>query len=286
LRAAGGVDQAELPKFSEHAREMRRRLGPVGAFEPVLIEERGKTGLPQLDFPQYAEQRRQRFLALAFNPKHNGRGTLGGRAMSGFRSGAETEIDEAAPSRWRDLEMRDFMQQDIGLGCAAQGVTVPSEVQRRAAIANSHPEKGGEREGGGVIRVGFGALGALRAARVCDAGKDAPLRLVQLCGKAAEHAREFCRLDRGQDHARGREARIVEREKFIVLSLYNRYLVTDLNVDCATFLAGLSWPPILPQCNAEGDAATKAAMARLTRQKPPMMTRTLAMKNADSLDYL
>src|SRR5579864_2284441 len=123
-----GVNDTELLKLAEHRGKMRRRLGPARTLEPILVEERGKTGLAKLNFPQNTEQRGKRLLALALHAEEC-RGALGRSPVTGLGAGAEAEIDQHAAFRRRDLEMRDLMQQHIGLGVAAESRAVPAEVE-------------------------------------------------------------------------------------------------------------------------------------------------------------
>src|SRR5438552_19197753 len=105
---------------------MRCGLLALGALDPVLIEEGGEPGLPKLDLPQDAEQRGHGLLALALEAEERG-GAIGGPACAGLRSRAETEIDALAPRRRGELEMRDLVQEDIGLGLTAQRRSIPAE---------------------------------------------------------------------------------------------------------------------------------------------------------------
>src|SRR6185312_17120535 len=103
---------------------MLGRAKPAGAFEPVLIEERGEPRLVEFDLPQYAKQRGHCFFGLALDAEDR-RGALRAVAITSLRSGAETEIDRVPPPGRGELEMRHLMQQHIGLGIAAQRLAGP-----------------------------------------------------------------------------------------------------------------------------------------------------------------
>src|SRR6185437_9220046 len=96
--ASRQINQSRAYQPPQRDLEMPRRAGAVGAFEPVLVEERGQGGLSQFRFPQNAEQRRHRFLTFARRAGEQRRALSRG-AMAGFWAGAEPELIGAAPTR-------------------------------------------------------------------------------------------------------------------------------------------------------------------------------------------
>lgn len=96
--------------------------------------------------------------------------------------------------------MRDLVQQDIGLGLAAQRMAIPAEVEHRASWQNSHAKQVGKGECLRVMSEGGGALGATRGAGACNAAEDGSGQPVEACGERVQNARQKNGLDRREDH--------------------------------------------------------------------------------------
>src|SRR6185437_14269786 len=150
-RAAVGGEKSAAAERCQDRSKMRDGAGPFGAFEPILIEKRRKGRVAELGFPQDAEQRCHRFLALDGEAEETG-GRSRGRAVAGLRARPETEIDAAAPFRRGELEMRELVRQHIGFRVAAQRGAVPTEVELRSSGTDRNAEPPGKCERVGVMR--------------------------------------------------------------------------------------------------------------------------------------
>jgi hypothetical protein len=193
------IDKPALLERFEDGLEVARGAWPVDAFEPILIEERRKARLAELDLPQHAEERGHGFLGFALDAEDS-RGALGTVAVAGLGSGAETEIDGMPPFGRGELKMRHLMQQHIGLGLAAERVPGPGKVDGRAAGQERHAEGAGEIAGDRVVALGLCALSPRRFGWIGDSPEDAARARVDQRGKALDHARQILRRDIGQDH--------------------------------------------------------------------------------------
>src|ERR1700736_3974416 len=149
---------------------MRQRPGAPRALEPVLVEEGGERRLAELDFPQDAQQRGHRLLALARQTEYCRR-RLGRVALAGLGAGAEAEIDASPARRRRELEMRRLMQQDIGLCVAARACAVPAEIFAWAAGPQPHAQAGEQTVSRAAMRPCQRRGGAIDPRWRCDAAK-------------------------------------------------------------------------------------------------------------------
>ena len=208
MRPAILIDEAKLLEVGEYRGKMRGGFGPLGAFEPVLIEERGEGRLAELDFPEDTEERCPRFLGLARHTEEKLR-RIRRFAVAGFGARAETEIDRVPAFGRCELEMRDLMQQHIGLGLAAKRAAAPAKIQQRATGKDRHAEKLSQRDGDLLMRLGRVGAGALGLARIGDAPEDGTRRQRKMVRKTVEHGFQRVRFDRCQDHAEKRIESVV-----------------------------------------------------------------------------
>ena len=147
---------------------MRRRRRSLGAFKPVLIEERGKRGMTELDLPENPEKRGDGLLMLARDAV-KALCALRSVAIPGLRTRTEPEIDDTASRRRCQLEVRPFMEQHISLGLDANGGSVPAEVELRRTRANDHAQSAQERARLAVV------TGRLRSARASEIPRSSDL---------------------------------------------------------------------------------------------------------------
>ncbi len=108
--------------------------------------------------------------------------------VAGFGAGAETEIDDAATRRGGKLEMRDFVEEDVGFGVGTQTLAVPAEIERGAARPHGDALLSREREGAPLVSNCYRPASALGVLRTGDPGKGLSCRPVAEFGhEAAQH---------------------------------------------------------------------------------------------------
>jgi len=81
------------------------------AFQPILLDEGQNRRLTELGLPHHAQQRGERFLAIAIQRPAT---TIdfGALAVAAFRTGTETKIDQPTARRRRHLIMRHLVNND------------------------------------------------------------------------------------------------------------------------------------------------------------------------------
>lgn len=80
----------------------------AGAFEPILVEQRRKSGMTKLGLPQNTKERRHRLLVLARQTEQH-LSVQGTMAIARFGARTKAKIHLRPARRRRELVMSDFV---------------------------------------------------------------------------------------------------------------------------------------------------------------------------------